>query len=460
MANGGRDTADSEFFITATDEAGSTSPISLANMPQFLNFRYTIFGQLVSGFDTFEKIMSTTVQAQSDPGFNGEVSLPTSSITVTSAQVIDDTQDAVLQVFVPSFFTGNSATITVTATNSDNETSQQSFTAMAVSDTNVDPPFLRALPTNLTVASGHTLNFTLQSTDLSGAGIDYEIGSLDNTPNANFDVDHNTGLVTITPDASFSGTLHLVVGVRAASADNVFSNFDVQEFTVAVVGTTLDAVANQTTVTGVADSLTLHGTDGAGDGVAYSIVDATTLAAPEHVTVNIDQITGAVTLTPEAGFSGTLDLLARAIGANSPNVPANYVTQPFTLTVAALNPVASQTAAVGAPIDLALTTSPSASNVFYAILDANTLSAPDHVTVSINQSTGEATIQPDAGFTGTLNLLAEMRASGADDLPANYVTQDVYCGLRRADAWTNCRSNDWAWRCERCSASRPRFARQ
>ena len=33
----------------------------MAQMPQFLNFNYTIFGQLVSGFDTFEKMMSTTV---------------------------------------------------------------------------------------------------------------------------------------------------------------------------------------------------------------------------------------------------------------------------------------------------------------------------------------------------------------------------------------------------------------
>src|SRR5262249_8047525 len=77
MANAGRDTADSEYFITAIDEAGSTDPISLANDPQFLNFRYTIFGQLVSGFDTFEKVMSTEVEAQTDPGFNNEVSLPT-----------------------------------------------------------------------------------------------------------------------------------------------------------------------------------------------------------------------------------------------------------------------------------------------------------------------------------------------------------------------------------------------
>jgi cyclophilin family peptidyl-prolyl cis-trans isomerase len=53
------DSADAQFFITAIDSAGTTNPIPLAEMPQFLNFRDTIFGQLVSGFDTFAKMMST-----------------------------------------------------------------------------------------------------------------------------------------------------------------------------------------------------------------------------------------------------------------------------------------------------------------------------------------------------------------------------------------------------------------
>jgi cyclophilin family peptidyl-prolyl cis-trans isomerase len=71
---GAANSNDSEFFVTAIDKAGSTDPITLARDPQYLDGGYTIFGQLVSGFDTFEKIMSVPVEASSN--FNGEVSQP------------------------------------------------------------------------------------------------------------------------------------------------------------------------------------------------------------------------------------------------------------------------------------------------------------------------------------------------------------------------------------------------
>ena len=56
MANSGDDTGDSQFFITDTD-------LTLAQEPQHLNFQHTIFGILVSGFDTFTKLMSTPVNS-------------------------------------------------------------------------------------------------------------------------------------------------------------------------------------------------------------------------------------------------------------------------------------------------------------------------------------------------------------------------------------------------------------
>src|SRR5262249_12076997 len=140
-ANRGRDTADSEFFITAIDGTGSTNPISLANMPRSLDFRYTIFGQLVSGFDTFEKVMSAHVISNGSTT-NPETSKPSPAITTTSASLINDTQNAVLRVFAPSGFNGHSAAITVTATNANHETSQRTFTASAIADTATQPPFL------------------------------------------------------------------------------------------------------------------------------------------------------------------------------------------------------------------------------------------------------------------------------------------------------------------------------
>ena len=101
MANAGTQnghgTNDAQFFITAIDNKGNTNPITLAHTPQFLNGNYTLFGQLVGGFDTFEKIMQVAVQT--GPNFGSEVSSPVNSITITSAQVIDDTHDAVLRSF-------------------------------------------------------------------------------------------------------------------------------------------------------------------------------------------------------------------------------------------------------------------------------------------------------------------------------------------------------------------------
>ena len=96
MANGGPDTNDAQFFITAIDGAGTTDPITLARMPQSLSGNYTIFGQLVSGFDTFEKIMQTPTQTSST--FPSEKSQPINTITINSAEIFTDPLNAVLRV--------------------------------------------------------------------------------------------------------------------------------------------------------------------------------------------------------------------------------------------------------------------------------------------------------------------------------------------------------------------------
>ncbi len=423
MANRGPDTSDAEFFITAIDGTGTTDSITLANMPQFLDFRYTVFGQLVSGFDTFEKIMSTTVTTNSQ---SGEDSQPTHPITVTSASLLDDSQDAVLRVFAPAGFDGNSATITVTATNADNESSQQSFLASAVTDTNLDPPFLGPVDNQVTTV-GKSISFSLTSTDVSGAGVFYFLvdpNTLSDPANATVNLNQTTGEVTLTPNPGFSGTINLVALVRASTQDNTLTNFDTQEFSVNVVAPTLNPVDNQTTTAGVSDVFTLTATDSLGNNLAYSVVDATTLTAPTDVDVAIDQATGQVTLTPHAGFQGTENLLAGARDINSPDVQTNYTTQSFALNVVALDPVSEQLTSPGVPISVTLSVSPSGGDMVYAIVDPNTFAAPTNVTISIDQATGAATLTPNPGFVGTINLRAGVRAETADDDPANYDTQD------------------------------------
>ncbi|MCA9098551.1 MAG: peptidylprolyl isomerase, partial [Planctomycetaceae bacterium] len=98
MANSGDDTNDSQFFVVDTD-------LTVAQMPQHLNFDHSIFGILTSGFDTFNKIMTTPV--------NG--STPIDTVRITNADIIADNQNGVLVVKAPDGFTGSS-TIEVTAT--------------------------------------------------------------------------------------------------------------------------------------------------------------------------------------------------------------------------------------------------------------------------------------------------------------------------------------------------------
>ena len=258
MANAGDDTSDSQFFVTAIDGAGSTTPIALANMPQFLNFNYSIFGQLVSGFDTFEKIMTTQVQLNQS---SGETSQPVNPITITSASLVDDAHDGVLSVFAPASFDGSSATITVTATNTDGVSTQQQFNASAVTDTQVDPPFLGPI-TNQTTTFNTPDVFNLTSTDLAGAGVTYFVvdSTTGNAPtNATVTIDQASGQVTVTPNAGFSGPIDLLAAVRSVNATNDISNFDTQHFTVTVLPPpTLGPVTDLTTTSGDGSGFHAH----------------------------------------------------------------------------------------------------------------------------------------------------------------------------------------------------------
>jgi cyclophilin family peptidyl-prolyl cis-trans isomerase len=339
MANAGTQnghgTNDAQFFITAIDNKGNTDPITLAHTPQFLNGNYTLFGQLVSGFDTFEKIMQAAVQT--GPNFGSELSSPVNTITITSAQVIDDTHDAVLRVSAPASFDGHSATITVTATNASNETAHQSFTAAAV----VDPPTLGTV-TNQTTTATTPVTFTLTSqANDSTAGVTYKI--FDATTHAapahvTISINQSTGQVTLTPDSGFVGTISLLAGARATTAADSFDNYDTGAFTLTVTPNTalkptLGNVNNQTTTTGTAVTVTLTSTDSGGNGVFYKVGDATTFGTPAHATISINQTTGQVTITPAAGFTGTISLLAGVKQTSATDVQANYNTKAFTLTV-------------------------------------------------------------------------------------------------------------------------------
>src|SRR5581483_8896515 len=106
----------------------------------------------------------------------------------------------------------------------------------------------------------------------------------------------------------------------------------------------LGAIGNQTTTAGTPVSFTIPFTDVDGDRVTFAVRDAQFVGAPANVSVNIDQTTGKATLTPAAGFTGTVQFKVGVrdqtdrTGGQGVDAAGNYDTQLLTLTV---NPATS-----------------------------------------------------------------------------------------------------------------------
>ncbi len=152
-------------------------------------------------------------------------------------------------------------------------------------------------------------------------------------------------VIELIPQAGFTGSAKVQVtandGVGAPAQDTFTLN------AVTYTGNDpafLGPVANQTTSAGKPVSFTLPFTNReAGDtitfgvgtpGTATTAPDITT--APSSVSVAINQGTGQVTLTPVAGFTGTVSLLVGVwdnITRNGTNPTSEYDTQKITLTV-------------------------------------------------------------------------------------------------------------------------------
>ncbi|HEX4086315.1 MAG TPA: choice-of-anchor tandem repeat GloVer-containing protein [Chthoniobacteraceae bacterium] len=121
-----------------------------------LDYGYTIFGQLLRGYDTLFGIAGTAVQ----PNSSGEDSSPINPVDITSATVAPNNTDAVILLSATGVC---DATVTVTASSTSGNT-VQTFVAHAVADTITDPPFLQPIPYR--TAPNGNLKETLQGVDL------------------------------------------------------------------------------------------------------------------------------------------------------------------------------------------------------------------------------------------------------------------------------------------------------
>jgi cyclophilin family peptidyl-prolyl cis-trans isomerase len=257
MANATDDNNNSQFFITDPDQ-------TLADREQFLNFNHTIVGLLTDGFDTYQQIITTPLQAGG--------STPLSPVTITKAEVFDDTSNAVVRVVSSGV---KPATVTVTGTDGTNSAAE-TFTVTPVSP-NVDSngrtvnsrAFTGVIP-DVTLATNTPGTFDIGATDVDGDTLQYAVGvpgNLFGTPaSVTATVDQATGRVTVTPNSGFTGTVDLLVGVwdgveRGSGASDP-SNYDTEVVRVTVqgaldVGITLSSVVSRA---GIGQSVPLTAT--------------------------------------------------------------------------------------------------------------------------------------------------------------------------------------------------------
>ena len=225
----GRDNNDSQFFITTPNQqTGSAAPL------QYMNYRYTIFGQLTHGFDLLSQILATPVDANSRPLNN---------VVINSATIITNQQAAVLYLTAPANATGT-ATITVRAQSSSG-TNQVTFQATLAADVVKDPPFYAPMPAALVTTQNVAVSFPFTV----WGGNTNSIGLFDATTGygvSDVMVTTNNGLAYVTPVNNFIGQIDLLFTVKDGYTHGTggADEYDSQRVLLTVVQPNLGAAVN------------------------------------------------------------------------------------------------------------------------------------------------------------------------------------------------------------------------
>ena len=147
LANSGKNTDGSQFFVTVGPQ-------------RFLDFQYTLFGQLVRGFNVLSNINSTAV---------GTNSRPLANEIITQAGLVPDTSDLVLTLTATNRARITNL-VTVVASDGIGGLATNEFTAVSITDSNSnDQPFIYGnTVTNLVARENTTLTNTINAVELDG----------------------------------------------------------------------------------------------------------------------------------------------------------------------------------------------------------------------------------------------------------------------------------------------------
>ncbi len=250
LANSRKDDNGSQFFVTVGSQRG-------------LDFRYTLFGQLVRGFDVLTNINHTAVDT------NGR---PLADVIIQQAAYVTNTADTVLTLTATNV-AGVAGTITIIATDSTGGHATNMFTARTVADTNSNnqPIIYPNLVTKLVAPKNSTLTNFINAVELDGDALYWfpsyaDQASYDGVSsfsgflftnifkNLTYNVTNLQGRVQffLTPATNYAGPVSIFFDVSYSSQWNLYRqfglplpNYDEQLFTFVFGDTPITGQSNQ-----------------------------------------------------------------------------------------------------------------------------------------------------------------------------------------------------------------------
>ena len=229
LANSGKDTDGSQFFVT-------TGP------QRFLDFGYTLFGQLVRGFNVLTNIINTPT--------NG-ASRPLADVIITRASFVPDTFDTVLTL-AGTNAVGVAGTISVIADDGAGGRTTNSFTATTVADANLEAAFLYPnTVTNLVAPVNKRLTNFVFGYDFPGVTNNWIVYYADanssvSATNSFYNIVTNQMQFVVVPNTNYIGPVSFIFYVSSSPS---FLSYDQQTYTFAFGDTVISALPANFTAT-------------------------------------------------------------------------------------------------------------------------------------------------------------------------------------------------------------------
>jgi hypothetical protein len=363
MAKGGDDSNSSQIFITDVDPIANANSYTLLRR---LDFNHSVFGRLTIGEDIRQQIMMVGVDADDKPN---------EDLVIEDIRIITDEVNAVLMLKAPNDVTGTTS-VMVTVSDPEGNEYSQSFDVTVAEDPFNGVPFLSGYPTDVVTTIDTDVEIPLEAFDDEGDPVAFAALEVGLETKILFDNGGAEMDVTApgTTDFSFRGS-NWTGGEVATDVDTAlfssgshgyaFGSEGEVTFDVPVLGVEFYFVHQSGE-----DQQTATAYDADENVIAtWDSFEATEYNDPDHfisqnfgtaitriefsggnvdnfyfrnqtvgLTFDVDQDTGVVTVTPPAGFTGTMAILiGLSQSGSTPDTVDGFDRQVIPITVLPLD---------------------------------------------------------------------------------------------------------------------------